>query len=123
MVKAYDRVKNADQRTSDFIRTPYWNPEVEDQYVSWMESQHPDHPWAAVQELLDQGVAVSFKPFNGSWCTTLANQELRDKKLPHLISGWSDEPVDALFVARFKLRVLLDGSWESDSIPLASKRH
>lgn len=123
MAKAYDRVKNADQRSSDFIRTPYWNPDVEAQYVSWMEGQHPEDPWSTVRVFLDQGVAVSFKPFNGSWCATLANQELRNKSQPHLLSGWSDEPVDALFVARFKLMVLLDGSWDSEAAPVASKRH
>lgn len=121
--KAFDRVRNADQRSDLFIKTPYWSPDVETQYESWLERQDITNPWARVQSFVHEDISVSFKPFNGSVCCTLTNMASKDTGQPCLLTGWSDDAADALAVATFKLMVLLDGAWVSTEAPNKSRRH
>jgi hypothetical protein len=123
MPKAYDRVKNANSGSENFLKTPYWTPQVEMSYVEWLK----DRPRRTLEEVVDSylqaGVAVSFKELSGSVCCTLAHQESRDNGLPYLLTGWSEAAMDALGVAEYKLLGQLDGIWaELPPLP-ASKRH
>lgn len=121
--KAFDRVRNADQRSDLFVKTPYWSPDVETQYESWLERQDISNPWGRLSSYLGEDVSVSFKPFNGSICCTLTNMASKDSGLACLLTGWSDDAADALAVVTFKLMVLLDGAWVSIDSGPRSKRH
>lgn len=123
MAKAFDRVRNADQRSDLFVKTPYWSPDVETQYESWLERQDITNPWGSVAHYVSDDISVSFKPFNGSICCTLTHMAHKDAGQPCLITGWSDDAADALAVATFKLAVLLDGQWVSVEGQGRSKRH
>lgn len=123
MPKAYDRVKNADNRSDVFIKTPYWTPDVEDSFEGWATAQGETCMASLLDSLLGHGVAVSFKEMNGSICCTLANQASKEADLPYLLTGWSDGAHDALFVALFKLEVQLKGVWQELEQPKPSRRH
>lgn len=111
--KAYDRVKNANNISDNFLKTPYWTPEAEDHFQKWMTAKGmPRADNLLVEYLLTCG-GVSFKLIDGSVCCTLINGELREKLAPHLLTGWSDNWETALYVAHYKLTVQLDGEWES----------
>src|SRR5215472_11934699 len=111
--RAYDRIKNANNVNDNFIRTPYWTNEVEADFESWVRKNHKADFTTIVTEFLGSGVAVSFKELDGSICCTLAHQANREALLPYLLTGWSDNPEDALAVAHYKLGVMLGGIWEA----------
>lgn len=123
MPKAYDRVKNADNRADVFIKTPYWSPDVEVHFEEWCAVHSAD----ALEDLLDgflrNSVAVSFKELNGSICCTLAHQPSKEADQPYLLTGWSDNAADALFVAIYKLEVMLQGIWTAPALPKPTRRH
>lgn len=123
MPKAYDRVKNADNRSDVFIQTPYWTTAVEDQFEDWCKASPQDNLESLLDGYLGTGVAVSFKALNGSICATLANQASREAGLPYLLTGWSDNASDALLVAIYKLDVMLKGVWEAPPPERAPRRH
>jgi len=110
--KAYDRVKNANQQSDLFVKTPYWTPEIETRFQSWMGASGRAVPWTLVDEYLVSGISVSLKMLDASVCCTLAHQARREGSLPCLITGWSDNAGDAILVATFKLDVLLEGDWD-----------
>ena len=98
-----------------FIKTPYWTVEVEDAFEAWASARSETCLAKLLDAFLGADVAVSFKTLNGSICCTLANQASREAKLPYLLTGWSDNAEDAIFVAMYKLEVLLKGVWEAPS--------
>jgi hypothetical protein len=110
---AYDRIKQADNRSEVFIRTPYWTPDVESRFEAWAADCPIKSVDDAIDSYLQSDVAVSFKTLNGSVCCTLAHQTSKDHDLPYLLTGWSDNCLDALMVAMFKLAVMLDGIWQA----------
>lgn len=120
---AHDRVKNADNRADVFIKTAYWTPDVEDAFESWAQGRSSDNFEDLLDGFLGSGVAVSFKEMNGSICCTLAHQPSKDANLPYLLTGWSDNASDALYVAMFKLEVELKGIWEAPPARPPSRRH
>lgn len=109
---AYDRIRNTNNQSDLFVKTPYWGPEVEARFQSWRDALDTSSGEALLGEYLTLGISVSFKRIDESICCTLADQDRREQGLPCLITGWSDNWAEALFVVRFKLMVLLDGSWE-----------
>lgn len=123
MPKPYDRVKNADNHSDMFIRTPYWDSTVEEHFEGWCQSSLADTLEALVDGFLDNGVAVSFKAMNGSVCCTLAHQASKEVGLPYLLTGWSDNVGDALAVAVYKLEVMMRGIWEAPPVAKAPRRH
>lgn len=123
MPKAYDRVKNADNRSDAFIKTPYWTVAVEDDFESWASSHAADSLENLLDGFLGADVAVSFKTLNGSTCCTLAHQPSKEANLPYLLTGWSDNVIDALFVAMYKLEVMLKGIWEAPPPERTPRRH
>jgi len=123
MPKPYDRVRNADNRSDVFIKTPYWTPEVETKFESWREVNPPGCVDGLVDFFLKGDVAVSFKMLNGSTCCTLAHQPSKDHDLPYLLTGWSDNAADALSVAQYKLEIMLSGVWEAPPEQKPSRRH
>lgn len=123
MAKAYDRVKNANNSGDVFIQTTYWTPAVEDAFDAWAASQ-PNTDLATVLDgYLAEDVAVSFKQMNGSICCTLAHQPSKNASQPYLLTGWSDGCLDALYVAKYKLEVELNGIWAAPPARTPSKRH
>jgi hypothetical protein len=110
--KAYDRVKNTNQQSELFVKTPYWTPEIEDRFQSWLQAGTGVQPPELIDEYLLSGIAVSFKMLDASVCCTLAHQTRRESQIPCLLTGWSDNWADALLVAHFKIAVLLDGNWD-----------
>lgn len=123
MPKAYDRVKNADNRADMFIKTPYWTVAVEDDFENWCTKQASDTVEGLLDGLLGSGVAVSFKELNGSICATLAHQASKEAGLPYLLTGWSEHCGDALAVALYKVDVMLKGIWEAPPPERPLKRH
>jgi len=121
--KAYDRVKNSNNNGDVFIKTPYWTPEVEDSFEEWVKARYTDDFENVLDGFLGSGVAVSFKALNGSICCTLANQASKDANLPYLLTGWSDNSGDAMYVAIFKLEKQLNGIWEEPPMRAPSRRH
>jgi len=120
---AYDRVKNANNNGDVFIKTAYWTPAVEDAFEAWAKTRVSDDFEDLLDGFLGSGVAVSFKHLNGSICCTLAHQDSKDANLPYLLTGWSDNASDALYVAIYKLEVELKGIWEAPPERPASRRH
>lgn len=120
--QAYDRVKNANNGADVFIRTPYWTPEVESSFEAWATARAEDNFENLLDGFLGSDVAVSFKTLNGSVCCTLAHQPSREADLPYLLTGWSDNASDALYVAMFKLEVQLKGIWEAPPAPKPTRR-
>jgi hypothetical protein len=110
--KAYDRVKNANQQSDLFVKTPYWTPEIEERFQSWHPKIDAEGLLRLIDEYLLSGISVSLKMLDASVCCTLAHQARREGSLTCLLTGWSDNAGDALLVAHFKLMVLLDGSWD-----------
>jgi hypothetical protein len=119
----YERVRNADQRSDVFIRTPYWTPEVEEAFEVWRAGLDPQPTEEILDLYLREEVAVSFKTLNGSVCCTLAHQASKDHDLPYLLTGWSDNALDALAVATYKLEVMLGGVWQAPPAQKPSRRH
>ena len=113
MPKAYDRVKNADNRADVFIKTPHWTNAVEDGFEAWCKAGPPEDLATLLDRLLGEGVAVSFKALDGSICCTLAHQASREANLPYLLTGWSDGCETAVAVALYKLAVMMQGVWEA----------
>jgi hypothetical protein len=122
MPKAYDRVKNADNHSDMFIKTPYWTNDVEAQYEIWREQDRGNSFHELCDLLLESECAVSFRLVNGSTCATLAHQPSKDAGLPYLLTGWSDNVEDALEVARYKLEVMMQGIWEAPKLAPAPRR-
>ncbi len=122
MPKPYDRVKNADQRSDVFIHTPYWTPEIEAAFETWLAAEEPTPLHDVVDAYLATEISISFKAFEGSVCCTLSHQPSRDALMPHLITGWSDNCRDALAVAEYKLIVMLKGVWQSPPDPKPTRR-
>lgn len=120
--KAYDRVKNANNNGDVFIKTPYWTPEIEDSFEAWVSGHSQDNFEDLLDGFLGADVAVSFKTLNGSVCATLAHQPSREANLPYLLTGWSDNASDALYVAMFKLEEQLKGIWEAPPAPRPTRR-
>lgn len=120
--KAYDRVKNANNNGDVFIKTPYWTPEIEDSFEAWVSGRSQDNFEDLLDAFLGSDVAVSFKTLNGSVCATLAHQPSREANLPYLLTGWSDNASDALYVAMFKLEEQLKGIWEAPPPPRPMRR-
>lgn len=110
--RAYDRVRNANQQSELFVKTPYWTPEIEDRFQSWLKAGIGEQPPELIDAYLLSGVAVSFKMLDASVCCTLAHQARREQQNPCLLTGWSDNWSDALLVAHFKLALLLEGNWD-----------
>lgn len=122
MARAYDRVKTANQQSDNFIKTPYWTPEVEEEYEKWAETGKANDLDDLVSLQLESEVAVSFKALDGSICCTLAHQPSKDSGLPYLLTGWSDNAPDAMRVALFKLERMLQGVWAAPPAPKATRR-
>ena len=122
MAKAYDRVKHANNAGDVFIKTPPWTNEVEDAFESWKLEGDRKCLGELVSEQLEAEVAVSFKALEGSICCTLAHQPSRESNSPYLLTGWSDDPSEALAVALYKLEVFLSGIWEQPRLPAAPRR-
>jgi len=122
MPKAYDRVKNANQTADLFLKTPPWTNEVEDAFEAWKAAGDRKSLAMLVAELLGAEVAVSFKEMDGSICCTLAHQPSRVASMPYLLTGWSDDPDEALAVALYKLEVVLNGIWAQPKLPPAPRR-
>lgn len=123
MPKPYDRVKNANNQSDVFIKTPYWTPEVEESFEVWAKGEAREDLASEVDECLTVEIAVSFKAMNGSVCCTLAHQPSKDANLPYLLTGWSDTAHDAYLVALFKLEIQLKGVWETPPQPKVTRRH
>jgi len=119
---AYDRVKNANNNGDVFIKTAYWTPDVEDQFEAWAKTRAADDFENLLDGFLGSDVAVSFKSLNGSICCTLAHQPSREANMPYLLTGWSDNASDAMYVAIFKLEVELKGIWEAPPARPPSRR-
>lgn len=122
MAKAYDRVKNANNAGDVFIKTEYWTNEVEDQFETWKTSNGKNTVEELLSLFLESEVAVSFKALEGSICCTLAHQPSREAGMPYLLTGWSDNPGEALAVAQFKLEVFMKGIWEAPPVRPAPRR-
>jgi hypothetical protein len=122
MAKAYDRVKQANNQSDNFIKTPYWTNEVEDAFEEWYKKQPAVDLARSVADYLDCEVAISFKQMGGSICCTLAHQPSKEAQLPYLLTGWSDHPEDALAVAGYKLDVMLGGVWQEPPARPAPRR-
>lgn len=120
---AHDRVKNADNRGDVFIKTAYWTPEIEDAFDLWYKARGQVDCANLLDDHLGSGVAVSFKEMNGSICCTLAHQPSKEANLPYLLTGWSNDALDALMVAMYKLEVQLEGVWEAPPERPPSRRH
>ena len=110
---AYDRVKNADQVSDVFIKTDPWTNDVEDLFEAWKRTANLPSLDHQVGLYLESEVAVSFKLLEGSVCCTLAHQPNRAASLPYLLTGWSDNALDAMAVATYKLEVAMKGVWEA----------
>jgi hypothetical protein len=123
MPKAYDRVKNADNHSDVFIRTPYWTNAVEAAFEEWAATRSEDCLARVLDGLLDEEVGVSFKAMNGSVCATLAHQTSKAAGLPYLLTGWSDNAEDALYVAIYKLEKMLQGIWKEPEAEPTPRRH
>jgi len=122
MAKAYDRVKNANNAGDVFIKTPPWTNEVEDAFEKWKAKGVRNTLAELVSLQLESEVAVSFKSLEGSICCTLAHQPSREGNMPYLLTGWSDDPSEALAVALYKLEVVMQGIWEQPKLPPAPRR-
>jgi len=122
MAKAYDRVKNANNAGDVFIKTPPWTNEVEDAFEKWKAKGVRSTLAELVSLQLESEVAVSFKSLEGSICCTLAHQPSREGNMPYLLTGWSDDPSEALAVALYKLEVVMQGIWEQPKLPPAPRR-
>lgn len=122
MAKAYDRVKNTDNRADVFIKTEYWTNEVEDRFAEWCEAYGTNTLEELVNLFLEEEVAVSFKALDGSICCTLAHQPSKDSNQPYLLTGWSDDSFGALKVAQFKLKMMLKGIWAAPELRPAPRR-
>jgi hypothetical protein len=122
MTKAYDRVRNADNGSDNFIKTPYWTNEVEAHFEVWKAAAGLPAFDELCDGLLEEEVAVSLKALDGSICCTLAHRASKDAGLPYLLTGWSDNCVEALTVALYKLKVMMSGVWEAPKLPPAPRR-
>lgn len=121
--KAADRAKNANEKSDLWVRTPYWTPDTETAYEAWTSSGDVSDPWALVLRFLSDGYSFSLREFNGSYCATLSDGERKGAGKPCLLSGWSDDPFDAMLVVLYKHLVQLDGDWDScDEAPTPRRR-
>ena len=122
MPKAYDRVKHANNAPDVFIKTPPWTNEVEDDFETWKKKGVRNSLAELVALQLESEVAVSFKALEGSICCTWAHQPSREANLHYLLTGWSDDPSEAMAVALYKLEVILKGIWVQPALPPAPRR-
>lgn len=113
MTRAYDRVKNTDNHSDMFMKTPYWDSGVEEAYEVWLKSDARSTMAELVPCYLSEGIAVSFRSMDGSICCTLAHQSCKDAGDPYLLTGWADSADDAILVATYKLSEMLHGVWEA----------
>jgi len=121
---AYDRVKNANERSEMYVKTPVWDNETESSYMKWQAQPGLKDLAGALKGLIEDGFAVSFKPVEGSICVTLTDLDRRVKEQTCLLTGWSDNTDDALKVALYKHEVMLKRDWESlaGKVPLRIRR-
>jgi hypothetical protein len=119
---AYDRVKNANNASDLFIKTDPWTNDVEDLFDAWVKTAKLPSLADQVGRYLESEVAVSFKLLEGSVCCTLAHQPNRAASLPYLLTGWSDNALDAMAVATYKLQVMMKGIWEAPEMRPAPRR-
>lgn len=111
--KAYDRVKNTNNASDNFLRTPYWDGHAEEGFQVWLKGHGRESPPDLIEEYLLNGIGVSFKLLDSSVCCTLINLSLREKDQPHLLTGWGDNWSDAFLVAHYKITEQLGGNWAS----------
>lgn len=111
--KAADRVKHADERSTLWVRTPYWDEVVEEAFQVHIASGELPDAWAMVSRFLDEGLSVSIREYQGSYCATLSDGERKAGNKPSLLSGWGESPVDCLLVVDYKHRQLLDCDWDN----------
>lgn len=112
--QAADRVRQSNEQSNLWVRTPYWTPEVEEAYETWASSSDVPDAWTLVLRYVAAGVGVTVRTFNGSYCVTLRHDARIADGLPGLLSGWSDDAEDALHVVTYKLDVMLGGDWATE---------
>jgi hypothetical protein len=101
-----------------------WTQIQEKDFEEWVASPTVDIAVdAALARLLGDGLSVKFSMYQNSWCVTLEDPARKDRDIPYLLTGWSDDWRDALHVALFKHYVLLEGDWNHPfASPLQSRR-
>jgi hypothetical protein len=119
--KAADRVKHADERSTMWVRTDYWDESVEEAFQTRNASGDLPDAWSMVSRFLDEGLSVSIREYQGSYCATLSDGERKSAGQPSLLSGWGESPHDCLLVVDYKHRIMLDSDWDNSS-EVTSKR-
>lgn len=108
-------VEKSDHRSELWVKTPYWDKDVEDAYQDWSASGELPNAWSILQWFLSQSLGVSIKELQGAYCVTLSNADRKSRGVPCLLSGWGGEPEDACRVVLYKHKVLLDQDWDAYS--------
>lgn len=111
--KAADRIKHADERTDIWVKYPYWNIEVEEDFQSRNAPGDVPDPWALLLGLCSEGFFIRFSRFEESHCVTLTDPRRQEQGKPFLLSGWGSDQCQALLVVDYKHRVMLDCDWDS----------
>jgi hypothetical protein len=111
--KAADRVKNANERWDGWVRPPYWDEGVESAFQAALTSSTVPDPWAMVLRFLSEGYGVGIREYQGSYCATLRDSERADVGKTSQLSGWGEDPHDALLVVDYKHRAQLDCDWDT----------
>lgn len=111
--KAADRVKHADERSDIWVKYPYWNIEVEDDFIARTSSGGVPDAWSVLLGLCEQGFFIRFSRFEESHCVTLTDPRRQEQGKPFLLSGWGRDQLEALLVVEYKHKVMLDCDWDS----------
>lgn len=109
--KWHKREERADNKSELWVRTPYWDKDVEDAYQAWATSGDVPDAWSMVQWFLSQSYGVSFKELEGSYCVTLSDADRKSRSEPCLLSGWGGDAAEACRVVLYKNNILLDKDW------------
>lgn len=111
--KAADRVKHTNEKSDIWVKYPYWNQEVEDDFIARTSSSDVSDPWAVLLRLCDEGFKVGFSRFEESHCCILTDAARQDEGKPFLLSGWGSDQLQAMLVVEYKHKVMLDCNWDS----------
>lgn len=85
------------------------------QFETWLEKEAPN-PTNVLTELATRDYKVSFTFVENSeaWCVSITGKEGAKFNEKSTLTSWSDEPMDALYMAAFKVFVVFNGGvWKT----------
>ena len=106
---------------SPFVNIP-WGATQDKAFDEWLNTREGDSLDDIVEAFLADGLTVKLGAQGDSRYCTVDSQEARAAGTKHLLSGWSDTPLEAAQIALFKWKHLLLCIWDHPTDVTAKSR-